>query len=381
VLIQTLLKQVGASEGAGDSGRLCSELECAHEGTIRWLLEAGLAPLLYSKLGPDLQRITAPLRDRLLGAELTARVRHGERVDAAIDVIELCIRAGVPVTLLKGISISEQHYSAGHLRPMTDIDMLIPEESYGAIESLLLARGYRHGIETIPEGSHHGAPLLHPKHDVWLELHTALFHGGSMFRKNDVFGPAHVTRESIESTFFDLPVRRLSDELQLAYVAAYWTEDLSSRRMHPSFLVPIFDAARIADTTHRSLDWPRVVDSIPNEAAKAALYLLLSCLRGSAGSDVPVAVTSRLSAEQGYLGASEARLMRWLIDRFLIAGRPLRLFNSWHVWVNMLEPGASVLKLARLPWRILFPPTNPQRFALQAQAGRLRRLGRRLGRK
>ena len=378
VLIQALLRHAAQS---GEAGHVAEVLNCADEHAIGWTLDAGLGPLLYTTVTQHLAQINPGLRARLLGADLTARVEHGERVDAALDVIELCRDVEVPVTLLKGISIGEQHYASGHLRPMTDIDILLPEESYAAIEALLIRRGYRHGPEVLGEGSHHGVPLIDPKRGVWIELHTALFPRTSKFRQNDAFGAAHVARESAESAFHKIPVRRLTAELQLAYVASYWTADLSVRRIHPSFLMPVFDAVRLTSGTRGALDWSRLVEVVPNDAARASLLLLLDCLRSNAGVDVPSSVMDRLGSEQAYVGALERRLIGTIIDRYLIAGRAFRWFNSWHLWTNLLDTGHSMIKLTRLPWRILFPPDNPQRYDLQFQLARVLRFAHRIARK
>jgi len=66
-----------------------------------------------------------------------------------------------------------------------------------------------------------------------------------------------------------------------------------------------------------------------------------------------------------------------LIDDYLVRGRPFTLFNSWHIWLNLLEPGSHLAKLALLPWRIAFPPSYPHRFDLRGQAARLARFFRR----
>ena len=377
VLLKALLKHFAAPYRSGHSDRVAEELGRASEGTLRWALDAGLGPLLHNVLRHDAERIPSDLRERLLSADLTAQVEHGERLDAAIDVVDACLDVEVPVTLLKGLSISEQHYDPGHLRPMTDIDILVPEEASSRVESLLLRRGYRHGTESVDEESHHGVPMVHPERGVWLELHTALFQRNSPLRRNGAFGTEQVTREFVEASFCGLPVRRLSNELQLAYVAAYWVQDLSAHRVHPSLVVPLFDAARLVSPNQDSIDWTRVMGTVPNDAAKASLYLLLAYLDSRGIVEVPAAVMTRLANDQGYVGSLDGRLINALVDRYLVGGRPLRLFNSWHVWSNLLQPGSPLLKIARLPWRILCPPTYPDRYDLRSQTARVGRLLRR----
>jgi len=376
VLLKALLKHF-AEPQSGRSDRVAEELERANESALRWALDAGLGPLLQNTLQHDAARIPPGFREPLLSGDLTAQVEHGERLDAAIDVIHTCVDAKVPVTLLKGISISEQYYDPGHLRPMTDIDILVPEDAYGNVEALLLRRGYHHGRGPVGEGSHHGLPMVHTERGVWLELHTALFQKNSPLLRNGAFGAAHITRESVEARFCGLPVRRLSNELQLAYISAYWVQDLSKHPIHPSFVFPLFDAARLIAANQNSIDWTRVMQSVPNDAAKAALYLLLAYLASRDIVEVPPTVMTRLGNDQAYVGSLDGRLINALVDRYLVGSQPLRLFNSWHVWSNLLEPGWPLLKIARLPWRILCPPKYPDRYDLRSQAARAGRLLRR----
>jgi hypothetical protein len=379
VLILELLRYFATPQAPGGADRVVAALANAAEGPIRWALDAGLGPLLYGAARASPGRLTAAVHDRLLSADLTAQVRHGERVDAATDVIELCVDAAVPVTLLKGISISEQHYPAGHLRPMTDLDVLVPADAYASIEAILLRRGYRHGADTLGDDPHHGVPLIHPKRGVWLELHTALFHRGSTLRRNCAFSPDHIGAQSIDSTFCGLPVKRLTDELQLVYVASYWTQDLCAYRMHPSFVAPLFDAVRLLGLPQRTLDWAGLLGWLDNETARASLYLLLAYLSRRGVAAIPSAVLTRLAAGQNLVAGPELRVIHALLDRHLVAGRPFKLFNSWHFWANLLEPGSHVAKVLKLPWNILFPPSYPHRYSLRRQLQRMSQLARRLG--
>ena len=72
-------------------------------------------------------------------------------------------------TLLKGISISDQHYPIAHLRPMGDIDILIPADAYESVESALLHRGYaRKPGFTVSKGA-----VSHPRREVGTSQYVA----------------------------------------------------------------------------------------------------------------------------------------------------------------------------------------------------------------
>ena len=74
----------------------------------------------------------------LLSADLTAIAWHGNLIDATREIVEACEARGIRVTLLKGISISDQYYPDAHLRPMGDIDILAPPSAYATVESTIL---------------------------------------------------------------------------------------------------------------------------------------------------------------------------------------------------------------------------------------------------
>jgi hypothetical protein len=142
-------------------------------------------------------------------------------IDATKEIIDACRNMEVRVTLLKGISISDQHYPAAHLRPMGDIDILIPRHAVEAVESAILQLGYTRGSDhQLDEDSHHGAPLFHSERRVSVEIHTDLFRKSSSLRRNRVFSRSQVAAQSVASTFHGRPVDRLTDELQLVCVAS-----------------------------------------------------------------------------------------------------------------------------------------------------------------
>ena len=181
--------------------------------------------------------------ERLLGAALTAKLQSALRIDTATEIIDCALAEGATVTLLKGISIAGQHYPAEHLRPMTDIDLLVPADAVNPIERELLRRGYRHGADTLGPDTHHAVPLRHPERNVWVELHHDLFPSLATVRRSRIYDGSPLAEHSVASEFHGRPVLRLTNELQLAYIASFWVRDLSTHRIDPSFVVPVLDAA------------------------------------------------------------------------------------------------------------------------------------------
>lgn len=374
MLVLEVLRYAAAPEHPDAGERIVSALESAGHGEVQWAVDAGLGPLLYraTRSAPD--RVPVELRDVLLSADLTARVLQGTRIDTAEELIDACTGMGVPVTLLKGISISEQCYPSPHLRPMTDIDLLVPEGAFADVEAEALRRGYWQGPSMMGLNPHHGEPLYDPERQTKVEIHTDLFQQDSRLRRGELFSRAHIASESVATIFHGRPVHRLGDELQLVYVASYWIRDLTAQAIHPSLVAPLLDAVALLRVSGRTLDWDRLLSSLDNDMAAAALYIMLAWLARHDLAEPPSEILTALRDRQQLLARPELRVIDWLIDNYLVGGRPFTLFNSWHLWLNLLEPGSHIAKIALLPWHIAFPPSYPHRFNPRAQAARLARL-------
>lgn len=338
---------------------------------------AGLAPALYHAVRERIADVPPPRRDALLSAHLTAQVRHGNLVDTAIEIIDLCRDAGVTVTLLKGISISDQHYPIPHLRPMADIDILIPEEAVPAVRSMLLERGYIPKPDHLQdEDSYHDIPLLNPTRGTWVEIHNDLFPPSSSLIRNRLFSRSQIAAQSEFSTFHHRPVKRLCNELQLVYIASYWTRDLTHNKLNPTCVPPLLDAIFLLKASRETLDWNRLFDLLDNETAAASLYLMLSCLAVSGLEHT--GPLRRLASTQNLVGSVEAKIIRTLIERYALGGRAFtRLFDSTRIWETLVAPGPTAAKLLLLPWNIVFPPSAANRFSVAYQMERVSRLLRR----
>jgi hypothetical protein len=371
VLTRSLLRAATIASPASDDDDLLDAIANAGPSQLQWALEAGLGPLMYRLVRASQGHISPSLENVLLSAELTARVRHGARVESALDVLDICTTVGAPAILLKGISISEQCYPRPHERAMTDVDLLVPEDAGPAVESEAVRRGYEHGPPIMGPNPHHGEPLVHPTLRTKLEIHTALFQSDSRLRMGKLFDPDSVRLQAVPFAFHGRPVLRLSKELQLAYIASYWVSNLSEQPMEPSFLAALFDAVVLLRTADPGIDWDRLLARLDNELATAALVVLLSYLCRHQLVAVPDYVLAALRQRQRIVGVTERGILLAMVDRHLVGGQRFGWFNSWHLWRNLLEPGPHAVKLLKLPWRIAFPPTYPHRFDAGAQARRL----------
>ncbi len=349
---------------------------------IRQVSDAGLAPLLFRALQHSLETIPPGIRDRLTSADLTARIRYGNLCDAAIEIIDSCRETGVTPTLLKGISIADQHYPEGHLRPMGDIDILVPRQDYGTVESTLLRRGYvrKPGYE-VEEAAPHGAPLFDPQRRVWVEIHTALFPADARLRTNAMFGPSHIAAQSVASSFHGRQVLRLSNELQLAYIASYWIRDLSRGGVDPSFVMPLLDAIYLLKACGQTLNWEGLRAQFDNELAMASVYVMLDYLVRRGFTDCAIPIVSDLAASQRIVGMPERKIITAMLDTCLVGGEGFAgAFMRDHPMIaktilhTLLAEGSHAGKLSSLPWNVVFPPWIADRYGVRFQWERIARL-------
>src|SRR5438034_10204158 len=274
-LVHELLKYASAPRSS--DGALEPSWDEIDDRQLRHTLHAGLGPLLYHATNERLEQMSPAWRDALKSADLTAQVRTGNLCDTAEEVIDVCQEIGVPVTLLKGISISDQHYPAPHFRPMGDIDILVSGVDARSVESAILRRGYSRMADfQLDEDSYHGVPLVHPERRVWVEVHTGLFPNSSRLRRNGLFGPSNIAAQSIASTYHGRPVSRLTSELQLVYIASYWIRDLSMHGIHPSYVIPLLDAVYLLKASRQTLDWAGLCGCLDNDMAFVALHIMLA---------------------------------------------------------------------------------------------------------
>jgi hypothetical protein len=378
-LLFHLLAYAATDPASGSiQGIPASKLEEVDDRQMQWVSDAGLAPLLYRASQQGIDQVRATRRDMLLSADLTAIARQGNLIDATREIVEACEARGVRVTLLKGISISDQYYPDAHLRPMGDIDMLVSAPAHTTVEATILQLGYRRQPDyQHREGAHHGAPLYHPARRVWVEIHSALFPEDASLRSGRVFSPAHVAARSVSSTFHGSAVNRLADELQLVYIASSWVRDLSHHGIRASFVPPLFDAVYLVNATDDTLDWDELLSWLDNPMAVASLHVMLSYLSRHGLCQVEPSILSRLASSQEVIGPSVLRIIHSMLDTYLLGGRPFsRFIREWHASIvlsTLLAPGSSSRKLASVPWNILFPPSVAARYSVRYQLGRIAR--------
>jgi hypothetical protein len=345
----TILLQAAAQNRADLS------LEDFRESQIRWAVESGLGPLLRRCVANASSVRMSPLWPLLEGANVTARMIMAEQMDAMEEIVRACGSHAHPPTLLKGISISDQFYPEPHLRPMRDIDFLVEQDAIPVVESALLGMGYRQQSENPPEfyeAHHHTTPFYHPRTRVWVEVHQRLFPVWSPVGSDKVFSIDNVRTERRPAEFRGRPVDRLSDELQVVYLASHWAIDF--RRL--GGMVAMFDMIYLLRNA-RSIRWNRILEWLDGAVAAGPMYLLLTYLARHELVELPPGILGDLFRQQRSFGPASLKIVHALIDRYVTNGREFGLLvsdrNFKILWETLLLPRRASRRLPLVLWNLL----------------------------
>ncbi len=130
---------------SGDGDRLRRLAAPDWPAGVSLAIRHGLGPVAHRSLrdaehAPEVPPWCATLLYRTaVQASFLARVRLRD----AVEVLGILSRAGVPSVALKGIHLASVFYPAAGLRPMGDLDLLIPGTDARAAWSALCEHGYR----------------------------------------------------------------------------------------------------------------------------------------------------------------------------------------------------------------------------------------------
>jgi len=328
------------------------------EAQIRWIIETGLGPLLFYTMKAGIGELSSQLRPLLQGADLTARMLTAEHLDAMCEIVDACEGRVPPLTLLKGISICRQYYPQPHLRTMRDIDFLVENAALPSVETILLALGYRQQSQ-IPHAfwqkHHHSMPFFHSQRGIWVEVHRGLVSAKSGLGGDNVFSPENVKTQLRPSEFQGRKVTRLSDELQVVYIASHWARDFK----FIGGMVAFLDMIYLWNNKSGKLDWDQILKWSSGSVASTYLYLFLSYLDKYRLIDISPKILNELFLRQRSFGKVNLRIAHSLIDRYLVEGRNcgkrFALRNCALLWEALLYARPPLLNLALAPWKLLLP--------------------------
>ncbi|HEX6440173.1 MAG TPA: nucleotidyltransferase family protein [Candidatus Binatia bacterium] len=325
--------------------------------TVAWAIRNGLGPLLYRAVRRNPQSVASSHWSSLKSADLTARVVIGEHFQALREIGDACRSDLPPLTLLKGISISEQCYPEPHLRLMRDIDFLVAKESLSAVTTALHQLGYRQlskgGLRY--EKHHHLEPFFHQDKQVWVEVHHGLFSTERRAGSAKIFSRENLAAQTRPSRFQGIEVRRLSFELQLVYLASHWAQDFA----RVGGLVALVDTIYLLRQAGADFSWEWLLRAVNSSVPATYLYLLLSYIVRYDLVKVAPEIMRELAFSQPSFGCLSLKTMHRMIDDYLVKatefGPLLSERSVGIIWNTLMLPGPTLSKFALIPVNLSLP--------------------------
>jgi putative nucleotidyltransferase-like protein len=302
-------------------------------------LELGLGPVVEHLAGTADHRLGPPYVERIRAADLTARALTSAAYDSLAHALAAARHVQCPVILLKGAATALRYYPSPHLRPMGDIDVLVPVDRQAAFEDALRTFKFRQfPIDPwVNYDDHlHSAPFWDPERDVWIEVHTSVFPRDYRLAQDPRFSQAAIAAQLTPIAVRDQTAYAMNHELQLIYTSARWSEMFDPRHG----VYPILDAALLIREHGDTLDWERILALVEGSWAALPLHLMLWCLDESDLSPIPPYVLHALGTRYCHLNRHSRTVLRRMIVTCVIEGRFVKRNEPrlQLVWTSLVRP-------------------------------------------
>jgi hypothetical protein len=299
----------------------------------------GLAPLLFKRLKESDARAGVPADawERLRLAYFASACRN-MRLYRELRTVLRCLRSsGIKVIVLKGAYLAEAVYGDVALRPMCDVDLMVPRAELPRAQAVLLDIGGVHeqseDIESRCRTRFHLPQVV--IRDLAIELHwTIVFPTGSV-----TVDSTGLWDRARPATIAGVEVLALSPEDLLLHLCLHfcYLHRLAGLR-------PFYD---IAETIHRfrgEMDWPQVAHSAREWRASRYVGLTLHLAGSVLGTGVPDDVLERLVP-----GGLDQRILE-TARQFVLAQ------TDYRQWMPLSDAlGAKSLgDKVKLPWKRVF---------------------------
>ena len=342
-----LLRQVGAFlypclRAFWDPPALRQVVAVLHDGVVDWagLLRVGreeaLSPLLYRVLqGRD---IAPPeIEEQLRQAYYGVAGHNSLMLHELTDVLEGLSAEGVPALLVKGAALADTVYGDIGVRPMTDVDIMVPQGDVLLAQSVLVGLGYTSmAAEPWPGYSwryQHGVQFQRPSGQAlpfWIGLHSRPFDIPYYERipVADWFSRALPAPSTWSHALIPSP------EDHLVYLCGH----LALHHQFAPGVLRLIDLTLVMQRSGRALDWQAIASRATDWHLALPVQRSLAWLEELWPATLPSEAGPALDVLQPQ--PSERRVYHWVVVRprspaaySLLA---LATMGSWHRRVRFL---------------------------------------------
>lgn len=256
----------------------------------------GLAPLLHAALKTNTQLDAPPARviEQLRASYVRTNIANWLAFDELAHWLDTFHQEQIPVILLKGSALASQLYSDPALRPLGDLDLLVPQASVARVRTLLAAQDYKPFAEV---AAHHSDRFTNEQGFV---------RGGKRAGQIDVhwhlFGvPYYRTRipiewfweRTIEFLFGGHPARMFNPTAQLVHLGAH-----SALHHRGQRLLWLYDIALLLTRQRDEILWDELLAATRTFGLAQAMQMTLTQVRDAWNVSIPVDVLQSLNALQ-----------------------------------------------------------------------------------
>jgi len=292
---RSLLDFLGADGASGTAARVHALSPTAWEEILALALSHGVAPLLHRSLqaGGGLAALPEPLRARLDEERRATAFANLRRCAAFRDIAHAFAQRDIPLMALKGLHLAELVYRDISLRPMDDVDILVPRAELGNAVATLQHMDYgpeedMSGAAVARIDTSHAVALEHRGQGAMIELHWTLGE-----RDYGYESPvAEIWRTAAPGRLADAEVQLMSPEFLLLHVCAH----LACNHTFLLGLRALCDVAEIVRACP-ALDWAVVIDQGRRHGWGRGVAAALRLARDQLGAPVPGEVLAALGAD------------------------------------------------------------------------------------
>ncbi len=322
-------------------------------GVLEQARRHGVASLLYrqlraAQLDPPAEILAALQQTTRLTATRNLLLYH-----QLAKILPRFAQHGLPVIALKGLHLSELVYQDPSLRPMSDMDLLVPVDRLQASYSLLQEMGYLAPPFTNPEKEarrHHHLPPLTKKNAGIIELHWNLAAPNS----SHPVDLEALWQRTHTQTLAGIPAQVLSPEDLLLHLALHFNSH--NFRLE---LRHLYDLLATLEHYQEQIDWTVLQTRSQLWRARRCLFLALYLAHELLNAPLPENLLGELQPP-GFTAAMAEQARQRLLNPPPADLHP-DLVQFWGQ-----QPAANKIKAA---WRALFPPLDYMRLRYQLAPG------------
>jgi hypothetical protein len=287
-LRQTLVSLLGSCpQGAlDDLGIEFDESLC--DNILAEASRLGVLPMLYVNLDRSglLADFPQYFVDRCKESWRRTTLTNLHLVHICGQVVSLLQAAQIPVVALKGIYLAHHIYPHSGMRPMGDIDLLLPEADLGKAREILLQQGYEQveevsyaEIQAEVEIAHHLAPFV-KQGSPTIELHWHIVKPGE---GHYLFPVEELWRRTAVCTIGNVSTSALNREALFLHLCIH----VSYHHIFAFGLRPLVDIHTLLSLYGDQMDWNEIVACAASWQVSSGVRLVLAVTHRLFGTSIP----------------------------------------------------------------------------------------------